>query len=334
MPRPILIAGIIFLLVCKMTKESCAQEGNISYGVNFSSKYAQNDLNLNWRETYLKILDDLEVKKLRLMAYWDEIEKEEGVYDFSDLDFQITEAQKRGVEVILVLGRKVPRWPECHDPAFLSSKTSEDVKDQLLNLLTEEVNHFKSFSNITTYQVENEPFFPFGKCSRLIANPIFVKKEIDLVKKLDPSRSVLIQDSGEIGIWPITARLGDILGISLYRHVVFTLPILNKGFYVTYPFSPSWYLAKAKFFRINPNDIIITELQGEPWGTKPALQMSPEEINKTMSPDKFVEIVKYAQDSKITTQYFWGVEWWYREYLNGNPFYWITAKQLFKTSSL
>jgi len=318
----------IVLIFCTMKNMSLAEEKAISYGVNFSSKYVERDLGLNWKEAYLKILDDLGVKKLRLMAYWDEIEKEEGIYDFSNLDFELSEAQKRGVEVILVMGRKVPRWPECHDPEFIKNKTTEEAKLQLLKLLTAEVNHFKNYTNITTYQVENEPFFPFGECKRIISDPKFVEQEIALVKSLDFSRPILIQDSGETGIWSFTKKLGDILGISMYRHVIFTTPIFNKDIYVTYPFTPNWYLAKAKFFGINPKDVIVTELQGEPWGTKPIVELSQEEIDKTMSPEKFTKIIKYAQDSKITPIYFWGVEWWYKEYLNGNPFYWETAKTL------
>jgi len=55
---------------------------------------------------------------LRLVAYWQKIEPEQGKYSFEDLDWQIKEAEKRDIEVILVIGRKVSRWPECHIPEW------------------------------------------------------------------------------------------------------------------------------------------------------------------------------------------------------------------------
>jgi len=40
------------------------------------------ELGLDWKKTYLAILDDLKVKNLKLVAYWDLIEEEPGVYNF------------------------------------------------------------------------------------------------------------------------------------------------------------------------------------------------------------------------------------------------------------
>ncbi len=65
---------------------------------------------------YKETLDDLNVKNLRLIAYWDEIEPKPGKYDFTNLDWQIEEAQKRNVRAILAVEYRLPRWPECHEP--------------------------------------------------------------------------------------------------------------------------------------------------------------------------------------------------------------------------
>ena len=48
---------------------------DIEFGVTFSNKYAT-QLGLDWQDAYIKTLDDLNVKKLRLIAYWDETEPE------------------------------------------------------------------------------------------------------------------------------------------------------------------------------------------------------------------------------------------------------------------
>src|SRR5438105_2104485 len=93
---------------------------NIQYGVTFSYPYAQS-LGLNWRETYLAILDELHPKYVRLSAYWDATEPQKDNYDFSALDFQINEAAGRGTKIVLAVGRRLPRWPECHDPSWIAN---------------------------------------------------------------------------------------------------------------------------------------------------------------------------------------------------------------------
>ncbi|GAI67698.1 unnamed protein product, partial [marine sediment metagenome] len=56
--------------------------------VVFSQKHAEL-LELDWKETYLALLDDLEVKNIKLITYWDLLKPEEGEYNFEDLDWQI-----------------------------------------------------------------------------------------------------------------------------------------------------------------------------------------------------------------------------------------------------
>src|SRR3989344_5441507 len=102
----ILVTPVVFFLYAKPKPQQ-----NINYGVNFSNKYAQ-ELGQDWKDVYIKILDDLKVKNLRLVAYWDDIEKIRNVYDFSDIVWQLQEADKRGGNVIMTIGRKVPRYPE------------------------------------------------------------------------------------------------------------------------------------------------------------------------------------------------------------------------------
>lgn len=77
------------------------------FGVTFS-RFKAEELKLDWRETYLAILDDLKVKHLRLGAYWDDIETQSGQYDFSNLDWQIEEAEKHGAQIILAIGFRLP----------------------------------------------------------------------------------------------------------------------------------------------------------------------------------------------------------------------------------
>src|SRR3989344_5015331 len=76
-----------------------------TFGVTFSPKYAKY-LKLDWRKTYLETLDELKVKNLRLPTYWDVLEKDKDKYDFTETDFMVDQASKRGARIILVVGAR------------------------------------------------------------------------------------------------------------------------------------------------------------------------------------------------------------------------------------
>src|SRR5258708_33217649 len=59
----------------------------VTFGVSFSDKYAH-ELGLEPHQTLVALLDDVKVRRFRLMSYWDEIEPQPGQYDFSELDWE------------------------------------------------------------------------------------------------------------------------------------------------------------------------------------------------------------------------------------------------------
>ena len=302
-----------------------APREDVTLGMTFSTRYAE-DLGLNWRETYLAMLTDLQVKKLRLPAYWDLIERERGVYDFSDLDWQIAEAGKQDASVIVTVGQRVPRWPECHIPGW-ALEDEQLRRTQLLQMIHTTVERYKSNPTVTTWQVENEPFLSlFGICPKL--DPYFLKSEVALVKKLDPTRKVIVTDSGELSLWYKAAREGDIFGTTLYRH------IYQKRFgYVTYPIGPNFFKMKELWTRLltDQEHFIVIELQAEPWANGWVKNVSLEEQFITMDEKKLVENVTYARRLGFEEIYLWGVEWWYwlkveKDY----PALWDTGRELFR----
>lgn len=304
---------------------------SINYGVTFSPPYASS-LGFDWRKMYVDILDDLQVKNFRLVAYWNRVEPEEGKYDFSELEWQVEEAAKRDAKVILAIGRKVPRWPECHDPEWLKSKSKEDQERATLLLLEALVANFKKYDNITMWQVENEPYFPFGECT--FPRWEFINQEVALVNELDPSRPMITQDSGEGGLWKPTYLLnGEYLGISMYRRIWYDFwgVFLGKSIFFEYPLSYWSYPLKARLVGVPLERIKVLELQAEPWGDGAVDTLSQETKDRTMSKDKFLETVSYAQKTGIDSLYFWGVEWWYWEkYSNNTPFFWEASKAFWK----
>jgi hypothetical protein len=322
----LIISPIILFFVLKPKVQH-----NINYGVTFSSKYAQ-EIGLNWREVYIKTLDDLGAKNLRLVAYWDEIEKNQDEYDYSNIRFQLEEAEKRNLSVILAIGRKVPRYPECFEPQWWKELPSNSLKDQAhLEYIKETINTLKAYKSIKIWQVENEPFWAFGTCKIPAIKKETVVKEIELARSLDP-RLILVQDSGEGGFWRPTYNMGDYLGISMYRKIWYDFwgVFLGNFIYFQYPLSHWTYKIKANLVGVPMDKIIVTELQGEPWGPSINSELSNEERDKTMSRNDFLSTISYAQKSGFKDLYLWGVEWWYFEKLRGNTFYWDTAKALFK----
>ena len=89
----------------------------ITYGVSFNTPYAF-ELGLDWKDTYDAIVDDLNVKHLRLSAHWDLVEPKDNKWNFKEIDYQVEKAQEVGADIIFAVGRRLPRWPECHTPEW------------------------------------------------------------------------------------------------------------------------------------------------------------------------------------------------------------------------
>jgi len=294
-----------------------------SFGITFSTKFAD-ELDLDWKETYDAIVNELGVKYIRVPVYWDEIEAVEGVYDFSKYDYIINEGAKHDVKFVISVGRRVPRWPECHSPSWLNKKSDVAAKALTLKTIQTIVERYRDESSVEYWQVENEPFFgSFGVCPSLDQD--FLKQEFDWVRSLD-SRPVIITGSGEMSLWQREVKIGDIFGVSLYRVVY------NSWFgYIRYPFPESMYKLKAKLTGLPADKIMIMELQAEPWVPQgKMIHLSADEINKTMSLRQLQANLQYAIDLDFSRTYVWGAEWWYWQKKYGNPGYWQIAAKIFK----
>lgn len=295
----------------------------IDWGVLFSQKQCEY-LNLDWKKVYLEILDDLKVKNIKLISHWDLIEPKEGKFNFEDLDWQIREAEKRNVKVILVIGMKTGRWPECHEPDWIKNQESKVKNQKLLEYIEKMVERYKNSSAILAWQVENEPFFPFGICPKIEKNT--VKKEFELVKTLD-SRPTVFVDSGEYSFWINAAKLADIVGTTLHRKVYSD----QLKIYFSLPFPPSYYFLKKffinKFFK---KEVILAELQAEPWCKTPFLLECPEKDQEiTMNLEQFKKNIEFAQKANFNKIYLWGVEWWYQKKIKNQPQFWEKVKEIF-----
>ncbi len=294
------------------------------FGITYSKKQAE-DLGLDWKEAYIDILDELKVKNIRIPVYWNEVEKEKSFFDFSDYIFMIEEGEKRDVEFILTFGMRVPRWPECHIPSWIDQNNTDFLQERTLGLIKETIETFQTYESIVYWQVENEPLLNFfGVCPP--ADYRFLKEEINTVKEMD-DRPIIISATGELSFWAREAKVADILGTTMYR--VVHNPIFG---YIRYPYSSSFYSAKAKFLKIEPEEIFVIELQAEPWIPKEKMtDFENEEYEKSFNIEQFKANAQTAIDTGFSKAYFWGVEWWYLKYKKGgDSSYWDLAKTFFR----
>ena len=298
----------------------------ISYGVSFSVLHSE-ELKLPWKEVYQAILDDLKVKKLRLSAHWTMVEPEKDQYNFEELDYQIREAEKRNAKVILAIGRRLPGWPECHEPGWAWYIPKEEKQKEIAELLELLATRYKDSPALEYWQVENEPFlgtFADYHCGKL--DKKFLKSEIELVRKLDPAHKIVVTDSGEFGFWYRAYNAGDIFGTTMYLYV--THHIFGD---VRYPIRPGFFKIKQNlmslFFKEKP--MILIELALEPWLTRPITEASMEMILDRMSIEKVDEIITFASKTGFDTQYLWGAEWWYWMRTKDHPEFWNSAKTFF-----
>jgi hypothetical protein len=289
-------------------------------GVTFSYRYAQ-DIDLDWKEAFIATLDDLKARKIRIPIYWDLVESKKGQYDFSAIDWQLDEAAKRKTEIILVVGQKVPRWPECAIPEW--AKQDDQVrKRELLRFIDTAVERYKNHPEVKFWQVENEPFLKFGICPALDTN--LLDMELALVRAKDPTRQVIVTDSGELSLWVSAAKRADIFGTTMYRYVW-----NEKLGYYNYPIGPRFFHFKhwlAKLLTKQKNYIVI-ELQGEPWIVGWTTSAPLEKQFESMNTTRLVDNINFARKAGFPEIYVWGVEWWYWVKVNQNhPEVWEAAK--------
>jgi hypothetical protein len=297
------------------------------YGISFNTIYAQ-ELGLNWKTVYDAIFEELDIKKIRLSAHWNMVEPQRDQFNFSELDYQVQKASESDAEIVFAVGKRLPRWPECHIPDWALNLSPEEQEQRILLYVQKVIERYKKYDAIKVWQVENEPFLSmFAKDHCFNFRKDFLQQEIELVKELDSTdRPILITDSGELSLWSDAYRLGDMFGTTMYVYSwnSFIGPFRN-------PFLPSFYSIRENVLGLffGKKEVIVAELALEPWLNKPVIKESTSVQIDRMSPEKFDTVIEFAKKTGMETQYLWGVEWWYYMNLQGNDWYWERGKELF-----
>lgn len=315
----ILVAFVSYVFFTQPTPRE-----DMTFGVTYSLTYID-DLELDYKEVYDAILDDLRVEYIRLPIYWNITEPELGNYNFEEYDYLIRKAEEKGVYLTAVVGRRQPRWPECHSPIWAQRFSESTQQRTILRNIETIVKRYKDSPAIIAWQVDNEPMFRiFGVCPEPDYN--FLVEEVELVRSLDPSRPIQITDSGELSTWLETSYLADQLGISMYRIT------WNRHFgYWYYPLGPNFYIRHAQAVAPLVDRVIISELQAEPWfPDRPVAEVPLSEQYKSMNTEIFKNNIHFARRTQFDEAYLWGVEWWYwLKKQHNETAMWDSARALF-----
>lgn len=319
-----IILGVLVLVVAVVAYLGRpAVSGGMTFGVSFAPRQART-FGLEPNEVYRALLDDLGVRQFRLAAYWDEIEPQQGEFRFSELDQLLDEANKRDAKVLLAVGQKLPRWPECFYPDWVPPLSQHDKEEALLRMLETVVTRYDRHPAVEAWQLENEPFVGwFGACPK--PSPALLRRE-EAVLRRHSQKPILMTDSGELSLWRRAVTFGDRFGTTMYRAT------WNPRLGYTYTPWPAWsYRAKARLWRLDPRDVIVAELQAEPWPPGTSIhEVSIEEQYRTMRPERFVVMVDLAKRTGFSEAYLWGAEWWYWLKEQGKPEMWEAARQQFR----
>ena len=295
---------------------------NPQFGISFSIKQCRN-FDMDWKPILRALINDLGVKRFRLMSYWDEHESQQGKHNFTELDAQISMIERAGGVVTLCLGVRQPRWPENHWPQWAWQLPKIDRDKALLAYLHTVVSRYKSTACIISYQLENEALLTeFGERPDTDRHRLLI--EYATIKRLDPKRPIIMTTSTSWGI-PIRRPIPDIIGFSYYQ-IVYNKGTYSQSFHR--PWLDRWRGRAIRLLHGKPS--FIHELQAEPWGPQNIWEMTLTEQDHSMSLKQLKQNISHARATKLNTIDFWGAEWWYwRKTIHHDSSLWNHMKSQF-----
>jgi len=294
------------------------------FGTTFIPNYARY-LDLNPQSTMDAMINDLGIRRFRLVTYWSDIEKSPGKYDFSELDWQFDKVEQAGGGVTLAIGLRQPRWPECHWPAWAQKLPEQQWKSELKVLMGKVIDRYKGRAILQDYQLENEYLLDvFGDCPDHSRDRLV--DEFNFVRQKDPNRPIIVTRSNNaVPSWPVGEPRADLVGAAVYKRV-WDKTVTKR--YFEYPIPPWYYAFLAGGTELTSGrTTFIHELQTEAWPPVAIKDASIEEQNKSMPASALRARIKYGIDTGMRTIDLWGVEWWYwRKVILNDPSLWDAGK--------
>jgi hypothetical protein len=293
---------------------------------------------------------------VRLAAHWNRMEPAAGVFDPSELDWQIDAAERAGKQVILGLGAfKNFGYPELFVPhhrlgtplregSLISGSSHPELLAAAVDFVTRVAERYRDRTSIVAWQVEHEAVDPLGMehSWRLATN--FVEQEVAAVRKLDPRRPILLngflpmslpvalfqwwrtRDQGDS--LSLAQSIADIVGVDLYPcHALAAAG--GSSFYMTAG-ARSWDSRSRRLLApraVRGQRMMITEGQAEPWES---VTVPPNTLGRALAscpPERVIEnysrSMRWAGQTGCTLDayLFWGAEYWLLRQHGGDESY-------------
>jgi hypothetical protein len=304
----------------------------LEQGVSFIPDYAAS-LGLDPQKTMDALLG-INIRHFRLTSYWSDMEPTPGHYDFSQLDWEFQKAEAKHAKIILTVGLRQPRWPECHAPSWVDlNQPDSQWQPQLETYMQAVINRYKNSPSLASYQLENEYFLKgFGICPDSTMSRQRLVDEYNLVKKTDSSHPVIVgRSNNAIGL-PLGQPQPNEFSISVYKRV-WDAGVTHR--YLEYPY-PAWYYGFLAGLqqKVTGKNMMIGELQAEAWPPRgQTIQTtSLAEQNKSLNAQRLKDRFQYGRATGMRQIYLWGGEYWYyRQVKLHDPSLWNVAQQEFRS---
>lgn len=276
------------------------------YGVSFSL-HRCSELGLDKKKVLKSALEDLGFRRFRLMSYWNIHEQKQGKYDFRELDWQLDMIAGYGGQVSLCLGKRQPRWPECHMPQWAKELPREKWYEALFQYIAIVVERYKNHPALVSWQLENEALLKeFGYCEDKDYSHRRLRHELSIIRNLDRQHPVIMTLSDSWGL-PWRSPRPDMYAMSLYR-----ITINKEGKYTHSKRPALFYRLRAVLIRLlTGRRTFIHELQAEPWLKQSLTKSSLQTQLEYMNSDIVKETAQFADRTGMRPIDFWGLEWWY-----------------------
>lgn len=297
----------------------------VQYGFTYSTPYAES-LGLEPLDAFREILTEFpSLRFVRIPVYWDRYEPLNDFYALEEVTDLLDIAEQYDVRVILAIGQKVPRWPECYVPNWGQDLRGIEFRNEFLSFSRHVVEEYRDHPALGRWQVENESYFPFGDCE---TRPELINAQIKLVRELDPGRFIQTTVSGEQGVGFSKTFFADIIGMSLYRSV--SVPVIGD---YTFPHTPFFYRLQGWLVNMTGDRAVISELQTEPWGLHEFDLSTAEGRNEAylaFTEEDLSRQILFARRTGLPEVGLWGVEWWLALAKRGEARLWDGAQRVMR----
>lgn len=292
-------------------------------GFTYSPLYAQY-LGLQPVEDFERIISELPFDFVRLPVYWDRYEPLNNLWDTAELKALLDTAEHHEVGVILAIGQKVPRWPECFTPTWAKGLSKTEYAEEFIGFTKYIVENFGDHPALVRWQIENESYFPFGDC--VAQEPELIREQIKIVNESRSAKPIQTTVSGEQGVGFVKTAFADVIGFSLYRSV--SVPVIGE---YTFPHTSFFYRVQKWLVAVTGKYAVISELQAEPWELSEFDITKPEGVRaayEAFTEEDLKKQLRFATRTGMNEISLWGVEWWLALAHRGEGRLWEGARTL------